>query len=158
MGKREPKVRHSDPLLYIDNRPRDYKELYNLRHASAKNVVERIFGVAKAQWAILARGCHYDLLTQGRVIYAIAVLHNMLHQFEHTPNEPIPSLQQIRARYGHLDDDSSDDDDDDGVAAVRAPLSADHEKKQGEKWREQVAQEVWCKYEDYNRSKKRKRA
>ena len=39
---------------YLDlYRPRNYKELYNLRHASARNVVERIFGVLKRRFRLM---------------------------------------------------------------------------------------------------------
>ncbi|GFP99130.1 hypothetical protein PHJA_002056900 [Phtheirospermum japonicum] len=33
--------------------PQDYKELFNLRHAKARNVIERSFRVLKQRWAIL---------------------------------------------------------------------------------------------------------
>src|SRR5215471_13726721 len=46
---------HSTLTLLIKNncRPRNEKELYNLRHASLRNVIERIFGVSKKRFKIL---------------------------------------------------------------------------------------------------------
>jgi hypothetical protein len=46
------------PLLYpswssLFPRPANYKERFNLQHAQAQNVVERIFGVVNAGWEIL---------------------------------------------------------------------------------------------------------
>nr|XP_043638429.1 protein ALP1-like [Erigeron canadensis] len=38
--------------------PTTAKELYNMRHASARNVIERCFGMIKNRWKIL-RDCHF---------------------------------------------------------------------------------------------------
>jgi hypothetical protein len=38
-----------------NERPQNAKELFNLRHVSLRNVVERIFGVLKNRFQILAR-------------------------------------------------------------------------------------------------------
>lgn len=38
-------------ILTLVFRPQNREELYNLRHASARNVVERIFGVVKRRFA-----------------------------------------------------------------------------------------------------------
>jgi hypothetical protein len=51
-------VRQSDQKLG------NAKELFNLRHSSLRNVVERIFGVLKRQWQILgSKGCEYSINT-----------------------------------------------------------------------------------------------
>jgi hypothetical protein len=39
-----------------DLKPKNAKELFNLRHASLHNVVEHIFGVAKQKFKILGIG------------------------------------------------------------------------------------------------------
>ncbi|CAA0831884.1 Unknown protein, partial [Striga hermonthica] len=33
--------------------PQNFRELYNLRHAKARNAIERAFGILKMRWAIL---------------------------------------------------------------------------------------------------------
>ncbi|TYJ59162.1 hypothetical protein B9479_000151 [Cryptococcus floricola] len=63
-------------------RPQDGAEVYNLRHASARNVIERLFGVVKARWPILVHGCDYPIKAQGRVVPSLCVLHNMLRAVE----------------------------------------------------------------------------
>ena len=59
--------------------PESPKELYNLRHARARNVIERTFGVLKRRWKILRSSPpEYGLQTQIRFIYAACGLHNFL--------------------------------------------------------------------------------
>src|ERR1700690_2668566 len=42
-------------------RPENPKELFNLRHASARKVIERIFGVLKRRFRILVVPPEYDM-------------------------------------------------------------------------------------------------
>lgn len=64
-------------LTAID-RPSDYKELFNLRHAQARNVIERVFGVVKRRFRIMGIGPEYNLDTQTLLISAVCVLHNFI--------------------------------------------------------------------------------
>lgn len=64
------------------SRPKDYEELYNLRHAAARNVVERIFGVLKERYAIMNQGCDYPINTQVQVVLAMCALFNCIRHFE----------------------------------------------------------------------------
>ncbi|KAL6638634.1 hypothetical protein ACP70R_023745 [Stipagrostis hirtigluma subsp. patula] len=48
------------------NNPSTARELYNLRHASARNVIERTFGLLKMRWAILRTHSFFDLKNQQR--------------------------------------------------------------------------------------------
>lgn len=68
--------------LMHQRRPRDYKELFNLRHSQARNAVERIFGIAKLRWRTLAQGCRYPIKTQAAIVYAISVLFNYVSNFD----------------------------------------------------------------------------
>ena len=63
----------------ILHRPTTSEELYNLRHASARNVIERIFGVLKRHFRILVHPPKYDMRTQARLPAALGALHNFIH-------------------------------------------------------------------------------
>ncbi|KAL8519304.1 hypothetical protein ACS0TY_010300 [Phlomoides rotata] len=64
------------------NTPRNYKELFSLRHSSARNAIERTFGFLKKRWAILRTMSFYDVKTKVRIINACCILHNVLELLE----------------------------------------------------------------------------
>jgi len=51
---------------YSRRGPQDARELFNHRHSSLENVIERIFGVMKKRFSIIATGIepHYNLYTR----------------------------------------------------------------------------------------------
>ena len=63
-------------------KPTNYKELFNLRHASLRNVIERIFGILKRKYQILRRAPEYLFETQTRIIIACCALHNFVRSIE----------------------------------------------------------------------------
>ena len=63
-------------------RPRNERELFNLRHSSLRNVIERIFGVLKCQWRILNTPPEYDMRIQACVPAALCAVHNFIRQFD----------------------------------------------------------------------------
>ncbi|XP_020258378.1 uncharacterized protein LOC109834772 [Asparagus officinalis] len=63
-----------------ENGPRNYKELFNQRHSSARNTIERAFGLLKKRWAILRTASFYSIKTQIRIINACCILHNFLRE------------------------------------------------------------------------------
>ena len=58
------------------------KELFNLRHASLRNVVERIFGVLKRKYQVLGTPSEYLIETQTHIILACCILHNYVRLVE----------------------------------------------------------------------------
>ncbi|KAA0060538.1 retrotransposon protein [Cucumis melo var. makuwa] len=61
------------------NAPTNAKEYFNMKHSSAKNVIERAFGVLNGRWAILRGKSYYPLQVQCRTILACALLHNLIN-------------------------------------------------------------------------------
>ena len=62
--------------------PCNPSELFNLRHASARNDVERIFGVLKQHFQVLRDPPEYDMDTQTLIPPALAALHNFIRQYD----------------------------------------------------------------------------
>ncbi|CAA0837915.1 Unknown protein, partial [Striga hermonthica] len=67
--------------------PQNFRELYNLRHAKARNAIERAFGILKMRWAILRSNSFYPIRTQNRIIMACALIHNFIRTT--MPEDPI---------------------------------------------------------------------
>ncbi|XP_028051140.1 protein ALP1-like [Camellia sinensis] len=77
--------------------PVNPEEFFNMKHSAARNVIERCFGLLKIRWAILRTASYYPIKTQGRIITACCLLHNLIRrempmdpfEFE-LNNTPIP--------------------------------------------------------------------
>ncbi|XP_060182900.1 uncharacterized protein LOC132612834 [Lycium barbarum] len=64
-----------------DNPPRQYREeLFNMKHARARNVIERAFGVLKRCWGILRSPLWYSVKIHTRIISECCLLHNFIRR------------------------------------------------------------------------------
>ncbi|XP_062103745.1 uncharacterized protein LOC133814850 [Humulus lupulus] len=63
---------------YTDLNPIGKKELFNYRHSSLRNVIERCFGVLKARFPILKQMHSYDLRIQKYIVIACCGIHNFI--------------------------------------------------------------------------------
>lgn len=63
--------------------------LYNAAHIQTRNSIERLFGVLKRRFPVLAYGIRLNCQTTLTVIVAAAVLHNIACEMneEETPND-----------------------------------------------------------------------
>jgi hypothetical protein len=88
----------------VGQKPKNKEELFNLRHASARNVVERTFGVFKARFVILSgKGRDgFSIFTQAKLIYALTALHNFMNIHGANPFDEAIELE----RTGGLDGDN----------------------------------------------------
>lgn len=61
-----------------------------MKHSTARNVIERCFGLLKGRWAILRSPSFFPIRTQDRIITACALLHNLIRK--HMPTECMVDL------------------------------------------------------------------
>lgn len=92
-------------LLLSDTlyRPANKEELYNLRHASARNAVERIFGVLKRRFVILTHPPEYEMSVQVRIPPALGAVHNFIR--DHDGDDILDFLEEYDENpgsYGEL--------------------------------------------------------
>jgi DDE superfamily endonuclease len=124
-------------ILYIHYRPVNKEELFNLRHSSARNVIERIFGVLKRRYRILLVAPAYSLDIQARIPAALCAIHNFIRIHD-------PADEAI----GTSDDDDDDDGDTgapfdrDHIAAAAAAAELDGPSQR----RDRIAQQMWENY------------
>ncbi|XP_061354410.1 protein ALP1-like [Gastrolobium bilobum] len=60
--------------------PTTAQEFFNMKHSSARNVIERCFGLLKGRWAIVRSKSYYPVKTQIRIITACCLLHNHIRR------------------------------------------------------------------------------
>jgi len=58
--------------------PQIKEELFNLRHAQLRNVIERLFGVLRRRFHILNLRPEYDLAIQAQLVLVVCALHNFI--------------------------------------------------------------------------------
>lgn len=58
--------------------PQHAQELFNLRHAKARNTIERAVTVLKMRWGILRSPVFFPIQVQNRLIMASFYLHNFI--------------------------------------------------------------------------------
>ena len=58
--------------------PESSKELFNFRHSSLRNVVERTIGLLKRRFAYLRHQPYHDIETQAKIVLACCAIHNFL--------------------------------------------------------------------------------
>jgi hypothetical protein len=148
MGTGEPAVCVLLVIVFfflIKYRPANYKELYNLRHTSARNVVERIFGVIKHRWTILTRPPHYDMKVQAKIPSALVTLHNFIPEHDETDLDRWIIDEQAQ---DNLPGSRWEQEIDFGCLASSARVSA-AEKRQAETMRDDIAKAMWDDYLQY---------
>lgn len=121
--------------------PQNAKELFNLRHSSLRNVVERTIGVLKRRWAYLRHPTFHDVQTQSKIVMACCALHNFI-KFVDPDDDDISCSSS--------DSDSSDNDEEDNdpeggdVSNYENLVIAS--SPQWTFFRDQIAAQMWTDY------------
>lgn len=120
-------------------KPQTAKELFNLRHAGARNVVERVFGVFKARFKIFTT-VHdgYSIRTQKQLVYALTGLHNFINAYGADPEIEWEENLKNPGRSRELDNGGTDE----GVVSLL-------ESQKLVKRREDISSEMWKAYLEY---------
>ncbi|KAH6779586.1 hypothetical protein C2S52_010823 [Perilla frutescens var. hirtella] len=74
------------------HQPTTPEEFFNMKHLSARNIIEKCFGMLKMRWDIIRNSNFYPIKQQEIIIMACCLLQNHIRQ-----NMPI---DPIEARYG----------------------------------------------------------
>ncbi|XP_052479088.1 uncharacterized protein LOC128034576 [Gossypium raimondii] len=67
--------------------PSSPQEFFNMKHVSARNVIERCFGLLKLRWGILRSPSFYPVRVHNRIIIACCLLNNFIRT--HMSIDPI---------------------------------------------------------------------
>ncbi|XP_057548011.1 protein ALP1-like [Amaranthus tricolor] len=91
------------------------EEYYNMKHARARNVIERCFGLLKGRWSILRSPSFFPIRTQGRIVMACCLLHNLIRKVMLTDD----------VEEENMSNDDSDNDSDDEVEYITTIVTSD---------------------------------
>lgn len=118
-------------------RPANKEELFNLRHAQARNVVERIFGVLKKRWDILNRAPQYDMDIQARIPAGLGAVHNFIVDHDET------DIQQYLHDLDHDNPQPASTGD-----PGQGPIPRE-ERDRADAFRDQIATSMWESYQQF---------
>jgi hypothetical protein len=119
-----------------DLKPRTKEELFNLRHASLRNVIERLFGVVKKRFPILCKMPSFPYSFQIKLVKCCFLLHNFITMGEQNISEEFNVTEQEAAEATDVTYD------DRTIANMRA-------SSQLNAWRDSIAQAMWESYLEY---------
>lgn len=137
-------------LLYSSSllrRPANKKELFNLRHARLRNVIERIFGVSKRRFKLMNIAPEYSPQTQAKIPCGLAALHNFIRI--HDPDDYAddgPGNGGPRNVTFTLREMDGDDRRTIPPEELGSFISAE-EKDRATRFRDEIASQMWAEYE-----------
>ncbi|XP_057797082.1 uncharacterized protein LOC131013093 [Salvia miltiorrhiza] len=113
-------------------RPQNAKEMFNMRHTKARNVIERAFGLMKMRWAILRSASYYPVHVHNRLVMCCFLLHNFIRsEMVHDPLEALVDRQPGADAY-----EEHGDEDDGFVDAIQT-------SPQWNRARDAIAEAMW---------------
>ena len=115
----------------INYRPQNHQELFNLRHARLRNVIERIFGVLKKRFKVLNLAQEYPFADQAKIVPAVAALHNFIVIYD--PSEISRTEVEPEANL------------DDTWSSHQVVISQDERSRAADR-RDRIAKALWADY------------
>lgn len=131
---------HLKEVALAGKKPTTREELFNLRHSSLRNVVERIFGVTKRRFQIFKHAPEYNLDVQSSLVFAITALHNFIrsHQLQediYDREEELAEKERGSSSENVLEEDIN----------THANTSKGDGKRMNE-FRDKLAEQMWQDY------------
>ncbi|KAH0652849.1 hypothetical protein KY289_030527 [Solanum tuberosum] len=79
------------------------EELFNMRHARARNVIERAFDLLKGRWGILRSSSWYSVKVHNRIISACCLIHNFIRREMEVDPLDIDIEEQMEYQHENID-------------------------------------------------------
>ncbi|KAG7537370.1 Harbinger transposase-derived nuclease domain, partial [Arabidopsis suecica] len=118
--------------------PSNQNELFNLRHASLRNVIERIFGIFKSRFLIFKSAPPFPFKVQAELVLACAGLHNFLRR-ECRSDEFLPE------EYSDNDEENNESHEENNYEenGDTRPLQS-QQREYANNWRDTIAASMWA--------------
>jgi hypothetical protein len=124
---------------YAECSPQNAKELFNLRHSSLRNAIERIFGVLKKRFRVLTHQLEYPYEIQVRLVKVICCLHNIIRL---TGGDDLFDEKWAKS---HADTVLKRNSLPEVEAVVRKAVTA-AESRYAKSMRDTIAEQMWTQY------------
>ena len=115
--------------------PTNARELFNLRHASLRNVIERIFGIFKSRFTIFKTAPPFPFQTQAELVLACAGLHNFLRKECRSDEFPVEPEDDQSAPYSDMEDENLE----------LLSESQLRQRAEANAWRTSIADAMWAR-------------
>ena len=133
---------HLQDFLGQGRDPETSNELFNHRHASLRNTIERIFGIFKSRFTIFKIAPPFPYDTQAELVLACAGLHNLLRK-------------ECRS------DEFPEEQDNEGSSSSPIPVNEEdnfepvfetqeEQREHANQWRDAIAANMWNDVERFN--------
>jgi len=121
--------------------PCNMKELYNLRHSSLRNIIERTFGIIKKRFPILVHMPQgYSIEVQREIVGACFCIHNLIRREQLEGREDEDEFETE-------DETQADKDYNNWLEHTRrVDAAARQDEREGSVIRNQMAEEMWDNY------------
>ncbi|KAH6778908.1 hypothetical protein C2S52_010145 [Perilla frutescens var. hirtella] len=106
------------------------EEFFNMKHSSARNIIERCFGMLKMRWDIIRNPNFYPIKQQGRIIMACCLLQNHIRQ-----NMPVDPIEAV---YG---DDTQNEEE--TIELDGEPITSVEPTQEWTDWRHNLANQMF---------------
>ena len=101
-----------------DRQPLSAEEYFNMKHSKARNVIERCFGLLKGRWSILRSPSFFSIRTQGRIVQACALMHNLIRKYMPSDYTTYENRRDEERDEGTEDDDGYFGDEVDFIGTI----------------------------------------
>ncbi|KAF3665155.1 putative ABC transporter B family member 25-like [Capsicum annuum] len=103
--------------------PQCQEELFNMKHARARNVIERTFGILKGRWGILRSASWYSVKIHNRIISVCCLIQNFIRR--EMKVDPLDIYMEEQVEYQQ-----------DNIDVVES-------SEEWTTWRDELAQSMW---------------
>ncbi|XP_045830980.1 uncharacterized protein LOC123922297 [Trifolium pratense] len=118
------------------NDPENEKELFNLRHASLRNVIERIFDVFKSRFTIFKSAPPFPFKAQAELVLACAALHNFLRKECRSDEFPVEPTDESSSSSSVLP--NHEDNNYEPIVQTQ-----EQEREDANLWRTSIGSDMW---------------
>ncbi|KAL4344305.1 hypothetical protein AHAS_Ahas11G0165100 [Arachis hypogaea] len=129
---------HVQEWAHGRNTPRNFREYFNKKHSSARNIIERCFGLLKKRWAILRSPCFYKIKTHNRIMIACCLLQTFIRINMDSDSEEDILLENDHVIIGE-EHGGNEDGDDETIDNVEG-------SNEWTAWRDNLAHEMYTEW------------